>query len=98
MAQHFSTRMGRRGSVVLPATLRRRFRLKEGSPLVAEEREGGIFLRPAITIPIDVYSADRLAEFLLKNAADLIAYEAARAEVRNLGIDPDTVPHEKPGA
>ena len=42
-------------------------------------------------------SNNRVAEFLLANAADLGDYEGARAEIRAMGIDPDTIPHRKPG-
>ena len=40
-----------KGQLVLPAPVRRRLRLKTRSKLDLEEREGGIFLRPAIIQP-----------------------------------------------
>ncbi len=36
-----------KGQLVLPAPIRRRLRLKAQSKLELEEREGGVFLRPA---------------------------------------------------
>jgi AbrB family looped-hinge helix DNA binding protein len=39
--------MGRRGTVVIPAELRRQYGLGEGSHLIAEARPEGILLRPA---------------------------------------------------
>jgi AbrB family looped-hinge helix DNA binding protein len=40
-------KMGKRGTVVLPAKLRKRFGLEAGALLITEERDGEIRLRPA---------------------------------------------------
>jgi AbrB family looped-hinge helix DNA binding protein len=46
-----------KGQIVLPAPMRRRLRLKARARLEIEEREGGLFLRPAKPVktvpPID---------------------------------------------
>jgi hypothetical protein len=42
------------------------------------------------------YTVLRKAEFLLNNAATESEYEAARQEVKALGLNPDTVPHVAP--
>lgn len=63
-----TSRIGKRGVVVIPARMRRRFGLEEGSLVIAEETEDGILLRPAITLPVEVYTPERRAEFLLSNA------------------------------
>ena len=42
------------------------------------------------------YTPRRLAQFLLENATDAADYAAARREVRNLGLDPDKIPHDRP--
>jgi len=91
-----TSRVGKRGAVVVPARLRKRFGIEEGSLLIAEERDDGILLRPAIALPVEIYSPKRKAQFLLSNAVDSKDYQAARKEVRKLGIDPDKVPHVKP--
>jgi hypothetical protein len=44
------------------------------------------------------YTAKRKAEFLLNNAVTSDEYRAARAEVKSLGIDPDSVPHSPPNS
>lgn len=92
-----TTRVGKRGTVVLPARLRRKFRIEEGATVTVEEREGGILIRPAVTLPVEIYSVERRAEFLLSNAVDQSSYDEARQEVRRLGLDPDAVPHRRPG-
>jgi len=82
--------------VVIPATLRRRFGIHEGSLVIAEEREDGILLRPSVTLPIERYSPKRRAEFLLSNAVDKDDYARAVEEVRKMGLDPADIPHHKP--
>jgi AbrB family looped-hinge helix DNA binding protein len=91
-----TTRVGRRGTVVIPARLRRKYALEEGSLLIIQERPEGLVLRPAAAYPLDMYPPARVAEFLLNNAADAGDYARAVEEVRRLGIDPDDVPHRKP--
>lgn len=91
-----SGRIGKRGTLVIPARLRRRFGLSEGTAVIAEETEEGILLRPAVTIPIESYSSERRAEFLLSNAIDDEDYARAREAVREMGLDPDSIEHHRP--
>ncbi len=91
-----SSRLGKRGTFVIPARLRRRFGLSEGSTVIAEETNEGILLRPAVTVPIESYSPERQAEFILSNAVDDGDYARARAAVQELGVDPDSIPHHRP--
>ena len=42
------------------------------------------------------YAPERIAEYLLNNAVGKDVYAAALEEVRRLGIDPATIPHEPP--
>lgn len=44
-----------------------------------------------MTTPVEAYTPRRTAEFLLGTAVDQADCEAARAEVRALGLDPDEV-------
>jgi AbrB family looped-hinge helix DNA binding protein len=85
--------IGKRGTIVIPAKLRKRYRLDEGSPMLVEEHEDGILMRPAKVSPVDVeiYSPRRLAEFFLNNAMDEEDYLQARKDVESMGIDPDTI-------
>ena len=90
------SRVGRRGTVVLPADLRRRFGMEEGALLMAEGREDGILLRPAAVLPLEVYGPERKAQFLLNNAVTAADYRQAAQEVRELGLDPALIKHRKP--
>jgi len=91
-----ASRIGKRGTVVIPAKMRRRFGFEEGTFIVAEERDEGVLIRPAAVIPVETYTPRRRAEFLLNNALDGADYRKARAETKRLGLDPDKIPHRKP--
>ncbi len=91
-----TAKIGISGVFVIPEELRLRFGLEEGSLVIAEEHEDGILLRPVIAIPIELYSNERTAEFLLTNAVDTVDYEKARKEVVAMGMDPELIPHRKP--
>ena len=91
-----SAKVGKRGAIVVPAKLRRRFGIEEGTVVTAEEREDGILIRPAVVVPIEKYTPERKAEFLLSNATNTADYRKARTEVQTLGIDPDSIPHRRP--
>jgi len=90
-----TVQIGKRGTVVIPARMHKRYQLDEGGTLLIEEREDGMYLRPAITTPVEVeiYTPERLAEFFLNNAMDKEDYLEARKEVVAMGIDPDTIDH-----
>jgi AbrB family looped-hinge helix DNA binding protein len=87
--------VGKRGTVVIPAKLRKRYKIEDGSPMVIEERDGGIFMRPSVTnFPeVEIYTPERLAEFFLNNAMDEEDYLEARREVQAMGLNPDSIDH-----
>jgi AbrB family looped-hinge helix DNA binding protein len=92
-----AARIGRRGTLVIPKAVRRRYGMEEGSFVLVEERAEGILVRPAIAVPLERYDAAKRAAFLLNNATDAEDYAAAVEEVRRMGLDPGSVPHKKPG-
>ena len=91
-----TSKIGKRGTLVIPAALRRRFGLEEGTLVIAEEREDGILIRPAVAVAVESYTPERRAEFLLSNAVDEEDYALAVREVRKMGLDPEEIPHKKP--
>jgi AbrB family looped-hinge helix DNA binding protein len=91
-----TSKVGKRETVVIPASLRRRLGIEEGSLVIAEEREDGVLIRPAVAMPVEVYTPERRAEFLLSNVVDAEDYARAKEEVRKMGLDPATIPHHKP--
>ncbi|MBK7333639.1 MAG: AbrB/MazE/SpoVT family DNA-binding domain-containing protein [Betaproteobacteria bacterium] len=52
-----------RGVVTLPAKLRRALGLRPDDQLIAETTPEGLLLRPAVTLPIEIYSEKRIREF-----------------------------------
>lgn len=90
------SKVGKRGQVVIPKEFRDRLNISAGSLVVAEERPDGVLFRPAVAVPVEVYSAKRRAEFLLNNATDADDYRRAVEEIRRMGLDPDSIPHRRP--
>lgn len=62
-----------RGVVTLPARLRQAMGLKADDHLIAETTAEGILLRPAVTLPVEMYTPARVQEF------DAAEAELARA-------------------
>lgn len=89
-------KIGKRGTYVIPAELRRRYGLEEGTLVIAEGKEDGVLIRPAVALPVETYSPERKAEFLLTNAVDAEDYARAVKAVRQMGLDPRKVRHRKP--
>jgi len=88
-------KIGKRGTVVIPATLRQKYRLEEGSQIIVESLTEGVLLRPVVTLPVEIYTPERKAEFLLNNTVTSEDYAVAIKKVREMGLDPETIPHKK---
>jgi antitoxin PrlF len=52
-----------RGVVTLPAKLRSALGLKADDLLIAETTPEGLLLRPVVTLPVEIYSDERIREF-----------------------------------
>ncbi|MFM9059213.1 MAG: AbrB/MazE/SpoVT family DNA-binding domain-containing protein [Planctomycetaceae bacterium] len=62
-----------RGVVTLPLGLRKALGIKADDTLIAESTPDGLLLRPAVTLPVEMYTAARIQEF------DAAEAELARA-------------------
>ncbi|MBW1921372.1 MAG: AbrB/MazE/SpoVT family DNA-binding domain-containing protein [Deltaproteobacteria bacterium] len=91
-----TTKVGRRGTVVIPAPIRRSYGFEEGSLVIMEARSEGVLLRPVVALPVEIYTPERKAEFLLNNTITPEDYAAAVKEVRRMGLNPKKIPHKKP--
>ena len=89
-------KVGKRGTIIVPAKLRKRYGIEEGALVTTEPREDGVLIRPAVVVPVERYTPERKAEFLLSSATTAKDYQRARREVRELGLDPDAIPHRRP--
>lgn len=61
-----------RGVVTLPAKLRQALGLKPNDQVIAETTPDGLLLRPAVTLPLEMYTPQRLREFV-ESEAELAA-------------------------
>lgn len=52
-----------RGVVTLPAKLRQALGLKPNDQVIAETTPEGLLLRPAVTLPLEMYTPQRVHEF-----------------------------------
>lgn len=52
-----------RGVITLPAKLRQALGLKAEDHLIAETTPEGLLLRPAVTLPVEMYTPERVREF-----------------------------------
>jgi AbrB family looped-hinge helix DNA binding protein len=89
-------KMGKRGTIVLPAKLRKQFGLEDGSLLVTEAKDGEIRIRPAFVYEPEVWSPQRKAYLVLINAMTKEEYDRVAALLREEGIDPTDVPDLDP--
>jgi AbrB family looped-hinge helix DNA binding protein len=81
-------KMGKRGTIVLPAKLRKQFGLGDGSLLVTEAKDGEIRIRPASLYEPEVWSPQRKAYLTLINAMTQEEFDEISAQLRAEGIDP----------
>lgn len=68
-----------RGVVTLPARLRQAMGLKPDDQLIAETTPEGLLLRPAVTLPVEIYSEERIREFDQAEADLVRALHPAKA-------------------
>ncbi len=52
-----------RGLIALPAAMRKAAGIRPQDSLIAETTSEGILLRPAVTLPVEIYSPERISEF-----------------------------------
>lgn len=52
-----------RGLIALPAEMRKEAGIRPQDSLIAETTPEGILLRPALTLPVEIYTPARVAEF-----------------------------------
>ena len=89
-------KMGKRGTIVLPAKLRKQFGLEDGSLLVTEAKDGEIRIRPAYVYEPEVWSDEERSFFILVNSMTQEEWDRNLPEVLALGIDPAKIKGLKP--
>jgi AbrB family looped-hinge helix DNA binding protein len=61
--------LSERGSLTIPAELRKAMGLKGNDRLIVETTDAGLLLRPAVLVPIEMYTDERIGEFKSDEAA-----------------------------
>ncbi len=88
-------KVGKRGAIVIPAALREKYGFKEGTNILIQPTEQGLLLQPVASFPVEIYTPERKAEFMLNNAVTREEYLEARRQVQEMGLNPESIPHEK---
>ncbi len=72
--------LSKRGSLTLPPELRRKMGLdKLRNPLVlVEERDGGLFLQPAVAMPVRDIPKKQIKEWIARDEADMETFKTAK--------------------
>ena len=52
-----------RGQITLPADIRKQFGIKSGEPVIIEDRNGELVLKPATVLAVEMYSPKQVAEW-----------------------------------
>ena len=81
-------KMGKRGTIVLPAKLRKQFGLADGSVLITEAKDGEIRIRPAFLYEPPVWSDEEKAYYILINSMTKEEWDSNLPDVLAMGIDP----------
>ena len=79
---------GKKGQITIPRDMMNKLGLTENSPMLVELTEdGAIVLRQAAVVPLEIYSAERIAEF--EREGRLTASELKRAQaILSTGASP----------
>ena len=84
------------GVVAIPDELRAELGWNEDAEILAIAEGGELrLLRSDSPLP-EVYTAERKAEFILNSAVSAEDYQHAIEETLLMGLDPDSIPHERP--
>ena len=84
-------KIGKRGTLVIPSQIRQSYGLEDGDLISVEGRQEGILLRPVVTLPVEKYSPEDKARFLLANTVTAEDHVWAATEVRRMGLDPEAL-------
>ena len=49
-----------RGQITLPADIRKQFGIKSGEPVIIEDRNGELVLKPATVLEVEMYSPEQV--------------------------------------
>lgn len=56
--------ISQRGVITIPIRMREAFGLKANDQLIIEDTPKGLLLRPTVSVPVEMYTEERIAEFI----------------------------------
>lgn len=68
-----------RGQITLPTNIRKQFGIKSGEPIIIEDRNGELVLKPATVLELEMYTPKQVAEWDMQDSLS----DQARADVLN---------------
>ena len=80
-----------RGLVALPSAMLAAAGIRAHDIVIAETTPEGILLRPAVTLPVEIYSGERIAEFDAAESEMAEVFGAAGASAPSLGTRSPTM-------
>jgi bifunctional DNA-binding transcriptional regulator/antitoxin component of YhaV-PrlF toxin-antitoxin module len=83
-----------RGAIVLPDELRAELGWSDGVEILAVVEDGELRLQRTDLPEPELYTLERQAEFFLNNAIGEADYAWAIEQVRRMGLDSVTIPHD----
>lgn len=88
-------KIGKRGAITIPVAIRQQYGFSEGTRILVQPTEQGVVLQQVTALPVEAYTPERKAEFLLNNAVTHEDYDEAIEQVRGMGLDPESIPHHR---
>lgn len=94
----YSVKVGQRGQVVIPQSIREEIGLEVGCHVLIEVRSGKLIIEAAEVVPISTVdlTPEKTAKVLLEAASNDEEYALAREEVCEMGLNPDAIAHDNP--
>jgi AbrB family looped-hinge helix DNA binding protein len=65
---HAKATINERGVITIPAAMRQALGLKPNDEVLIEQTEQGLLIRPALSVPLEIYTEKRIAEFASDDA------------------------------
>lgn len=74
-----------RGQITLPAEVRKQFGIKSGEPVIIEERNGELVLKPATVLEVEMYTPEQIAAWDREDLLDDAARQRVLARLKKPG-------------
>ena len=88
-------KIGKRGAITIPVAIRQQYGFSEGTRILVQPTEQGVVLQQVTALPVEAYTPERKAEFLLNNAVTHEDYAEALEQIREMGLDPESIPRQR---